>query len=160
MYLKSRFIELEDYLGFDYYKLIKFVGQNLESKLVADLNLLYLRRYKLKFIVPKYSSTFNFQDFDKSKELYKKFYKISFFEIPNLKHKLIDDIKETLLLRHRISHSDRVTSVLNPEDESKTKFINQNFLNNAVQQMNEFIMKIDQFSIELISSTQKYRFNF
>ncbi len=123
---------------------------------------MYLRRSKLKFIVPnpKYSTIFNFQDFDKSKELYKKFYKISFFEIPNIKHKLIDDIREILLFRHRITHSDRVTSVLNIEDKSKSKIIDQNFLNDAVEQMNEFILKINEFSIELISSNQKYRFNF
>jgi hypothetical protein len=162
VYLKSRFIELEDFLGFDYYKLIKHFGPNLENRILTDLNSLYLRRYKLKFIVPnpKYSTIFNFQDFDKAKELYKKFYKISFFEIPNIKHKLIDDIKETLLLRHRISHSDRVTSVLNVEDESKTKIIDENFLKNAVEQVNEFILKVNEFSIELISSNQKYRFNF
>jgi len=65
-----------------------------------------------------------------------------------------------LLLRHSITHSDHVTSVLNIEDESKTKIIDENYLNNAVQQMNEFILKIDEFSIELISSNQKYRFNF
>ncbi|HEU5445645.1 MAG TPA: hypothetical protein VFU67_00740 [Nitrososphaeraceae archaeon] len=160
VYLKSRFIELEDFLGFDYHKLIKYVSQNLKPKIIAELNSLYLRRSKLRYLVPKYSSVFNFQDFDKSKELYKKFYKLSFFEIPNLDRKLIDDVKGTLLLRHSITHSDHVTSVLNIEDESKTKIIDENYLNNAVQQMNEFILKIDEFSIELISSNQKYRFNF
>lgn len=91
---------------------------------------------------------------------YLKFYKISFYEIPSLRHKLIEDVKATLLLRHRISHSDRVTSVLNVEDQSKTKIIDENFLNNAVKQMNEFILKIDEFSIDLTCSSQMYRFNF
>jgi hypothetical protein len=139
--------------------LIKHAGKRVEPRLMSDLNSLYLRTYKLKLIVPKYSSIFNFQDFDKCKELYKKFYKISFYEIPNLRHAVIEDVKSTLSLRHRITHSDRVTS-LNIEDQSKTKIIDENFLNNAIKQMNEFILKIDQFSIDVISSSQKYRFNF
>lgn len=53
-----------------------------------------------------------------------------------------------------------MTSILNVEDQSKTKIIDENFLKNAVKQMNEFILKIDEFSIDQISTTQKYQFNF
>lgn len=160
VYLKSRFIELEEFMGFNYDKLTRCVGKNLEPKIRKDLSSFYTKRNKLKYIVPKYSSVFNFQDFDKSKELYKKFYKLGFYEIPNLTHRQIDDVKSILLLRHKITHTDRVTSILNPEDESKTKFIDENFLNNVIKQMNEFILKTHDYSIELISSNQKYRFNF
>jgi hypothetical protein len=52
------------------------------------------------------------------------------------------------------------TSVLNIEDQSKTKIIDENFLNNAVKQMNEFILKINEYSIERISSSQDYKFNY
>ena len=52
------------------------------------------------------------------------------------------------------------TSVLNIEDQSKTKIIDENFLNNAVKQMNEFILKINEYSIERISSSQNYKFNY
>jgi len=159
VYLKSRFVELEDFLGFDYYGLTKYVGKDLGTKVMADLNSLYLRRYKLKFIVRKYPYIFNFQNFDRSKKLYKKFYKLSFYEIPNLSHKVIEDVKITLSLRNKITHSDRMTPILNVEDPSKTKIIDENFLNNSVKQMNEFILKVDEFSINLISSSQKYRFS-
>lgn len=52
------------------------------------------------------------------------------------------------------------TSVLNIEDQSKTKIIDENFLNNTVKQMNEFILKINEYSIERISSSQNYKFNY
>jgi len=63
-------------------------------------------------------------------------------------------------LRHRISHTDKVTFVLNIENSFKTRIIDINFLSRAVGKIHNFIIKVDEYSIELISSSQNYMFNY
>jgi hypothetical protein len=91
---------------------------------------------------------FNFQDGTKSKKLYKKIYGIAFEDIPEIDTQKLARINGILSLRHRISHTDKVSGILNDYEawHKKPIILNLQYVNQLRSELDLFITKLDEYS--------------
>jgi hypothetical protein len=147
VYLKSKFIELEE-IPIRLNELSKFVKSEKKLELRKEIASHFSRRDILENIVSKYRKEFNFQDWNKSKDLFRKIYDIKFREIPGINDQLLSRIQDDLIVRHRINHTDMVGGILDMREqrtESSTK-LDIAFVNRIKSDFNFFVSRLEEYS--------------
>jgi hypothetical protein len=146
VYLRNKFIESEEHIKVNYTALSKFVKKekklDLEKLVIRHLN----QRKVLKNVVSIYRE-FNFQDWKKSRELFKKVYGIQFQDIPGVDDQKLRGIQDNLMLRHRIIHTDTVSGLLNI-DELHLKppvSLNLAYINQMKSDFHNFVIKLQEY---------------
>ena len=141
VYWKTRFVELLDEKVINSNAIINQFISKKNIDYIAKLNAIRSEKEKVFKIV--YDKFINFQDFDKLKIAFNKWFWITTWDINNL-----ENLKKLFNIRHKIIHTKNYMTILNIDEMVKfseqPKFMKNEFIKESIEIVDVFINTFHQ----------------